>query len=171
MTQQVANVNPRSTGKIIFLDFDDVICLNSPYGGHDVFHKRRQAPDLWARLFDPDCVAVLREIHHEHQPHYVLTTSWIDYADQSGFETILNNTGLNFVAQALHEHWCARQERGMNRADAIRHWLSQHSVDRFLVLDDEMSGVGLQGWTEAILCRVNEGLVRAHVDEAARKFL
>ena len=162
--------NLATTEKVIFLDFDDVIFLNSPYGGHDVFHKRRRPVDLWERLFDPGCLAVLGAIHQAHLPKYVLTTSWIDYADRSGFEAILKATGLSYVAQGLHEEWSAPQGPGMTRADAIRRWLSDHPVGRFLVLDDEMWGVGLKGWPEAILCRVNEGLVSEHADEADRIF-
>ena len=46
---------------IIFLDFDDVICLNKHYGGYDVF-----APDppdeLWQQLFHPPAIAVLQAL-------------------------------------------------------------------------------------------------------------
>ena len=151
---------------ILFLDFDDVICLNQPYGGHDVFHRRNAPADLWEKLFSPPCIEQLRAIHDAHHPWYVLSTSWVVYADRPGFDRILTRAGLPFVASSLHADWCVSQGASESRADAIRHWLDTHEESSFLILDDEASGTGLRNWPEAILCRVNEGLTPEHVSRA-----
>ncbi|NMM14932.1 MAG: hypothetical protein HHJ17_15535 [Rhodoferax sp.] len=52
---------------LLFLDFDDVICLTKPYGGHDVIQSSIEAPtDLWERLWNPPSIKVLRNILAKH---------------------------------------------------------------------------------------------------------
>ena len=156
--------------KVLFLDFDDVICLNKPYGGHDVFHRKKAPPDLWERLFSESCKQQLREINDAHHPSYVLTTSWVGYADRAEFERILVNAGLPFVVRSMHRDWCVSQGVRDSRADAIRRWLDTHEPASFLVLDDESSGTGLKDWPQAILCTVNVGLSPEHVLRAQTIF-
>lgn len=53
---------------VLFLDFDDVICLNNPYGGYDALTALAEAAragtplsaddDLWSKLFDSKRVAI-----------------------------------------------------------------------------------------------------------------
>ena len=74
---------------IIFLDFDDVICLNAPYGGYDVCAPD-PPEDLWSKLFHPPAVAVLRVLVDEFDPRFVLTTSWLRLLDRSGFDGLLS---------------------------------------------------------------------------------
>lgn len=62
---------------VIFLDFDDVICLNNPFGGYDVmlsFSKAERSEssvceedELWVKLFDADAKGNLELIHREFQ--------------------------------------------------------------------------------------------------------
>jgi hypothetical protein len=57
---------------VLFLDFDDVICLNRPYGGYDIAAPERPA-DLWEKLWHTPAVAVLESVVAELQPHVVPT--------------------------------------------------------------------------------------------------
>ena len=70
---------------LVFLDFDDVICINKPYGGHDVLRSEANVPnDLWERLWHPPAVATLRAIFEEFAPQVVITSSWLRFLDRDG---------------------------------------------------------------------------------------
>lgn len=42
----------KSAGRpLVFLDFDDVICINKPYGGRDILESEANTPaNLWERF-------------------------------------------------------------------------------------------------------------------------
>lgn len=100
---------------ILFLDFDDVLCLNDPLGGYDVLealrevqHGRNALGDfatLWRTLFHPFSVTFLEDIHQEFAPAYVLSTNWTRFMDRETLVTVLRQTGLAFVADNLHRDW------------------------------------------------------------------
>ncbi len=153
---------------LVLLDFDDVICLNNPYSGHDVLASDPPA-DLWRRLFHPPAIAVLKAVHNEFQPQWVLTTSWIRFLDRPAAVTVLRRGGLPFVAPNLHEHWDAEQHLGEDRATACRRWLSKHHEgEPYIILDDEASGTGLaeSSWRRSgnvVLCKEGVGLHAGHL--------
>lgn len=141
---------------VLFLDFDDVICLNQRYGGYDVLYALREAErrgveidigdDLWSELFDSAAKAHLAQVHEEFLPLYVLSTSWRWFFDRDMFITTLDASGLAFVARNLHDDWCTPQiSRNAQRATEIRRWLSNHPecVDSWVAIDDELSGTGI----------------------------
>ena len=73
-------------------------------------------------------------------------------------------SGLNVVADALHPHWEAPPSVGRTRLEAVELWLAaHHRGEPFAVIDDELSGVGLE-WSQldvegrVVLCRAREGL-------------
>ena len=158
---------------IVFLDFDDVICLNRHYGAYDVF-----APDppdeLWQQLFHPPAIAVLQALTDEFDPHFVLTTSWLLRMDRGRCDDILKRSGLNVVADALHPHWQAPPSVGRTRLEAVELWLAAHHCgEPFAVIDDELSGVGLGGSRfdaegRVVLCRAGEGLHRGYLSRLQR---
>ena len=160
---------------LLFLDFDDVICLNDPYGGYDVFAPDRPH-DLWERLWAPRSVAVLREVVAAHNPEVVLTTSWLRLMDRDGFDALFAMTGLAFLGSALHQYWEAPQDRGGTRLQAVERWLHAHYEGQALVvLDDPLSGTGLRGsqldrMSAVILCQVAQGLLPSHVPLIAAAF-
>jgi len=151
---------------LLFLDFDDVICINSPYGGYDVIAATNgSAPaDLWERLWHPPATAALKMIFDEFAPEVVITSSWLRFFDREGVVSLLGKTGLGHVADGLHVAWEAPQDRGATRLDAIESWLAKnHAGQPFVVLDDSMSGTGLRGsrLDQAgclVLCDVGVGL-------------
>ncbi len=162
------------TRPILFLDLDDVICINAPYGGYDVFAPSRP-DDLWERLFHEPAVEVLLKILEDHRPYVVLTTSWLRLMDRDGFEQMFARTGLSAVTASLHPTaWEARQGSGETRLEAIQGWLAvHHSQEPFVVLDDALSGTGLIGSSmqeagAVVLCELNVGLTADHVSKVNR---
>ena len=122
---------------ILFLDFDDVICLNNPFGGYDALTALAEAArvgkplsaldELWSKLFDAQAVSHLRLVHEEFSPRYVLSTSWRWFFDRDLLERTLELGGLGFVAQRLHQDWTTPQvSRRAHRAVEISSWLEQH---------------------------------------------
>ena len=167
---------------VVFLDFDDVLCLSRPYGGYDAMlamgaidngeSSLDDYAELWAGLFDKAAVANLKKIHDEFSPIYVLSTSWIKMLDLSSLVLILRQCGLDFVVNSLHLDWSTTSsQRSGVRADEVRGWLERHPevADRWLVLDDEHSGTGLGDWPVEnergfiTLCKQGVGLTECEV--------
>lgn len=154
---------------LVFLDFDDVICLNQRYGGYDVFSPD-PPEELWGDLFHLPAVELLRAITQEFDPRFVVTTSWLRLIERDGFDRIFRKTGLDFVGCRLHSSWQAPQDRGMTRHAAIKRWLAAHHLgEPFVVLDDEWSGTGFAGSRmqkqgRVVLCQVDVGLHAGHLD-------
>ncbi len=157
---------------IVFLDFDDVICVNCVYGGYDVIAPDPPV-DLWENLFHEPAVATLLEIIEDHGPQVVITTSWLRFLTREALETILRKTQMEPVADALHSEWEAPQDAGCDRLQAIQRWLkANHRGEPFVILDDEASGTGLRGSELdkagcVVLCLENVGLDRGHLPKVA----
>lgn len=157
---------------LVFLDFDDVICLNAPYGGYDVMRAAyEEPPDLWRRLFHPSSVDVLCAIIREHTPRVVITSSWLRFLDRKGMDAVLERAGLAILKDSLHEAWDAPQLRQETRLSAIERWLAAHyRGGPFVVLDDGLSGIGLAGSRldkkgHVVWCSEGVGLTSAHIEQ------
>jgi hypothetical protein len=163
---------------LLFLDFDDVICLNDPYGGYDVMRAAHDEPaDLWTRLFHKPCVEVLLAIVREHGPRVVITSSWLRFLDRQAMDAVLERTGLAEVKDALHDVWDAPQMRQESRLSAIERWLSAHlqDGDSLIVIDDKLSGTGLAGSRleksgRVVWCSEGVGLTSEHLEHVRRAF-
>lgn len=157
---------PPSQPPLLFLDLDDVLCINNPYGGYDVLAGASgPAPaDLCERIWHPPATAALKMIFDEFAPEVVITSSWLRFFDREGVVSLLGKTGLGYVADSLHVAWEAPQNRGATRLVAVESWLAKnHSGQPFVVLDDSLSGTGLRGslLDQAgclVLCEVGVGL-------------
>lgn len=161
---------------LVFLDFDDVICLNSPYGGYDVLEayansvmsgvpiETRHA--LWGGLFDITAKRHLQLLNEEYSPVYVLSTSWRWFFDRDMLVQTLQLGGLGFVARNLHDDWCTPQvSRSAHRIAEVSQWLSRHpeAENQWVVLDDEVSCTGLFIWNYlkrefVLMCGEGKGL-------------
>ena len=156
----------------LFLDFDDVLCLNAPYGGGHI-RRATQEPlpaDFWPRLFHRPAIETLLEVMAEHTPQIVVTTSWLRFLERQGIDLILRRTGLTAVADGLHDvAWDAPQRHDGTRLSAINEWLKRyHSGEPFVVLDDLDSGTGLLNSRhhkagKVVLCTPCVGLEAAHL--------
>ena len=160
---------------ILFLDFDDVLCLNNPYGGYDALTALAEAAragtplsaddDLWSKLFDTQAVSHLKLVHEAFSPRYVLSTSWRWFFDRNLLEKTLELGGLSFVAQGLHRDWTTPQvSRKAHRAVEINSWLELHpeSAHLWAALDDGLSGTGFENWSRerrkfVVLCQEGVG--------------
>lgn len=159
---------------LLFLDFDDVICLNAPYGGYTVraalndgsFHS---AQDLHEKLFDDESKNLLEAIDDEFHPLYVLSTSWRLLFTQLELIEILNCCDLNFVSKGMHQEWSTPELKMQGlRAAEIKSWLRLHPEFsyRWVVLDDKLSGCGFKMWSSeersyVVLCQEHIGLREA----------
>ncbi len=157
---------------VLFLDIDDVLCLNQPYGIEDVCHtpKSEQPADLYARLWSPSAVDVLRTVAAEFDPEFVITSRWQMRLTNESFKPLFRLTGLPEVAEALHrDRPFAEQPFAWTRFAAIAHWLMcMERESHFVVLDDPVSGGCLPGtWVEdqgrLVMCEHRVGLRREHL--------
>jgi len=163
--------NVRTQGRpLLFLDFDDVLCLNKPYCSHDVFQKEAERPiDLWERLWHPPAAQTLLSIVDEYRPYIVITTNWLRLLERDAFIALFKRTGLDVIADVLHDVWDAPQDRGSTRYEAIEKWLREHYDGQpLVVLDDERSGTGLLGSRLdkagcVVLCKAGVGLHTGHL--------
>jgi len=177
---------------VLFLDFDDVICLNKTCGGYDVLLAISQVKngqsasldggefrDLWAQLFDADAKAHLHLLHKEFSPSYVLSTSWRKFMDKDSFVAVLRRSGLGFVADNLHPDWKTPTEfSAPDRAREISHWLSRHPdvEGRWVVLDDELSGTGFAHWPSPelmpylVFCKESVGITAIEFEKLREAF-
>lgn len=161
----------RTTGRpLVFLDLDDVICINKPYGGRDILKSEAQVPtDLWERLWHPPAVATLKSIFDEFAPQVVITSSWLRFLDRAGVASLFRKTGLELVASALHPTLEAPQNHGATRLHAIETWLGKYyNGQPVVVLDDAQSGTGLRGSRldragHVVLCETDVGLHQGHL--------
>jgi len=165
---------------IVFLDIDDVLCLNDPYGGTDALEAvngRHADPDTVLReIFAARPKRVLESLHEQMQGRlrYVISSSWRQAFSREQIERIFRSANLGFVAVGLHEQW--KTPRGLritSRIEEIESWLRQyHRGEPFIVLDDDYSCSTLDGFDEGLphpltdrvlLCTVGTGLTDEHL--------
>jgi hypothetical protein len=154
---------------IIFLDFDDVIALNTIYGGYDVISPGAKPADLYSKLFHPPAVELLLHVVKVHKPLVVITTSWLRFLERDGMEQLLRKTAMVAIANALHDAWEAPALRGMSRLEQIDVWLAHHhNGEPYVVLDDFLSGTGLlksshDRTKRVVFCEEGIGLHEGHL--------
>jgi hypothetical protein len=165
---------------IVFLDIDDVLCLNNPYGGFDALEavKGRHAdPDTVLReIFAAEPKRVLESVHKEMggQLRYVISSTWRQAFSREQMERVFRTAAVGFVAVGLHEKWETPSRLWRtDRIEEIESWLHQyHRGEPFVVLDDDYSGTSLTGIDEefkhplaarVVLCPVGVGLTVEHL--------
>jgi hypothetical protein len=165
---------------IVFLDIDDVLCLNNPYGGSDALEAvngRHADPDSVLReIFAAEPKRVLERVHKEMggQLRYVISSSWRQVFSREQIECVFRTADVGFVAVDLHEKW--ETPSGLRKTDRIAEiesWLQRnHQGEPFVVLDDDYSGTSLSGIDEelrhplaarVVLCPVGVGLTVEHL--------
>jgi hypothetical protein len=174
VTMKTANAEDEGL-PIVFLDIDDVLCLNDPYGGLDALEavKGRHAdPDTVLRkIFAAEPKRVLESVHREMggQLRYVISSSWRQVFSREQIERVFRTADIGFVGVCLHEKWeTPSRLRSTYRIEEIESWLHHyHQGEPFVVLDDEYSGTSLTGIDEdlkhplavrVVLCPVGVGL-------------
>lgn len=173
---------------ILFLDFDDVICLNNPFGGYDALTALAEAAragtplraldELWVKLFDAQAVLHLTLVNEAFSPQYVLSTSWRWFFERDLLEKTLELGGLGFVARRLHLDWTTPQaSRRAHRAVEIKQWVDRHpeSAQSWAVLDDGLSGTGFENWPKeqrkfVVLCQEGVGFQKEELQRLKSAF-
>jgi len=169
---------PTDQRPVLFLDFDDVLCLNKTYGGYDAMHALSQVENkqaslerfeyLWRDLFTGWSKKHLMALHVEFNPLYVLSTSWTHFMNKAAMVAILRQSGLAHVADNLHPAWETVKGKGYpDRVKEIRDWIALHPEHRnhWVVLDDPYSGADLATWPVKheqpfiVLCQTDAGFV------------
>lgn len=152
---------------VVFLDFDDVICLNSPYGGYDAkLAINDESSEIWARLFDEKSKKNLQTLNDKFAPWYVISSSWWWLFDKDELVEVMQRSGLYFVADNLHSTWATpKQSRQGMRAAEVKNWLALHPEfsNLWVVVDDKLSGTGFKNWSRealsyVVLCQLEVGL-------------
>lgn len=168
-----------SSGFVVFLDFDDVICLNAPYGGYDaklaLSNEEQALPtnyQIWHQLFDESAKNHLRRLHNSWMPTYVISSSWRGIFEKVEILSILERCGLDFVALHMHEDWSTPKSTVQGRRSSeIGGWLRQHpeATQSWVILDDTHSGKDLLRSTLdlsfIVLCQESIGLQQAEAEK------
>ena len=138
---------------VLFLDLDDVLCINSPCGGFDAIAavNGRHVNPAWVyqRLFEPDAVSAMKQVHDKMNAaiRYVISSTWRESFSRAQLEVVFRRTGLGFVANRLleGEKWRTPPKFGRShRIDEIAQWLDRHHQgEPFVILDDTHSGASL----------------------------
>ena len=165
---------------IVFLDIDDVLCINDPYGGSDALDAvegRHAEPDRVLReIFAMQTKRVLETLHKEMGGNlrYVISSSWRRAFSREQIVRVFTTAGLGFVVACLHDQWeTPRKLWPTERIEEIQWWLQEHHRgEPFVVLDDEYSGESLAGVCDdldhplaerVVLCRIGVGLTADHL--------
>ena len=164
---------------VLFLDIDDVLCLNTIYGSYDVVSALQGVhpfpDDVFEKAFDSRACEVLAGVHSAMggQLQYVISSTWRESFDEEQMREVFRRTGIGFVGRALHARWCTpiRPESG-RRVDDIAAWLDRwHAGESFAILDDDYSGYSLAPAItvgghpfhgRVVLCQEKVGLLTEH---------
>lgn len=148
---------------VVILDFDDVLAVHREYTSSQVLAAFKSStldatPAMWDHIFHYSARTNLRTLHDEFTPKYVISSSWTLHFDRAQICEVLRRTGLEFVAENLHQDWCTPREEGSYRLTEIDGWLDMHALGTplpFVILDDLLSGQSLPGShleERAVLC-------------------
>ena len=166
---------------LFFIDMDDVLVLDARYTSYQVRECFRRNDmtwrELWDGLVDSGARTNLLALHNEFSPVYVASSSWTKILTREQFVEVLRRTGLDFVADNLHEEWATPKFPGKYRDDEIWSWLGTVFPDTppasliLLVLDDDESGWTLAGSPldragQVVLCEVWRGLTTEKLEHA-----
>jgi hypothetical protein len=133
----VAELPSQDRRPILFLDIDDVLCLNEPFSGFEVLQALRgrgsEPERVIGSAFSPAAVAVLKAAEAAVGPmQYVISSSWRLLMTREEFCRILRAGGLDSVADTLGVGtWATPEIAGGTRyASARDRSLARHASCR-----------------------------------------
>jgi hypothetical protein len=172
----------RDASPVLFLDLDDVLCLNKPFGCQDAWealHGRHpRQGHVFRELFSAPAVGTLQRVHQSFggDLRYVISSTWRERFGRREMERLLASAGAPFAADALDaaDQWRTPAKLlRRQRVDEIDAWLQRyHRGESFAVLDDLHSGASLHlaanDQTHAVhrrvvLCEPGVGLTHEHI--------
>ena len=117
--------------KYILLDFDGVLTSDT-FSRQCIFEHRRE--NLFGiDWFDPSCIDALRYLVEETGARIVVSSSWRDLGEYR----LRKLWEYNQMPGCLDEASMTTPEYKQKKEDAIKHWISAHEKDSFVVLDDD----------------------------------
>lgn len=166
---------------LVFLDIDDVLCVDRTLNTRQVSAALAgdvtvNADEVWKHIFHAAAVENLRQLHAEYGPDYVVSSSWTLHLSREQLCATFQLTGLDFVAENLHQFWCCPRDEGSCRLWEIEAWLDTHlpkGAMPFVIIDDVISGGSLVGSdleTHTVFCNASAGFMYPQL-QAARKIL
>lgn len=156
-TTAIANTI-RDRRPLIFLDIDDVLSLHPRLNARQALAAIRgdQSIDpqyIWQNIFHAAASENLRQLDLEFSPLYVISSSWTSRLNRDQICETFVRTGLQFVANNLHERWCTVGWAQSSRFAEIHAWLDANWAHLyklplsppFVIIDDVRSGSSLIG--------------------------
>lgn len=160
---------------IVFIDIDDVLCLTPTLNTTQVLaalagDETVDAAYVWAEIFYQHAVENLRQLNEEFRPWYVISSSWTLHLTKEQLIATFRATGMQFVAENLHQHWCTPRDDDSYRLVEIEAWLDLHrwrgtrllGPAPFVIIDDVLSGPSLLGShleEHAVFCEASGGFL------------
>lgn len=135
--------------KYVLLDFDGV--LTSDAFTRQCVFEHRQENLFGVDWFAPTCVDALRQIVEETAAGIVISSSWRELGDNR----LRKLWEHNRMPGSLDDTTPTTPEYILMKEEAIKHWISAHEGDRFVVLDDDNLDV-----PNLIKTKPQEGLTR-----------
>lgn len=174
------NIKMGDVRPLVFLDMDDVLCLDDVHHSGKMLNIFRQTiadyPEMWERLVDAGAAENLRQLHAEFNPMYIISSSWATYLDREHMCEALTRTQLQFVVENLHANWKTPRALSSSRRDEIQWWLDAHREPSqpFIIIDDSLSGTRLAhsplAWDgHVVLCKGGFGFTKKRLKEACRQ--
>jgi hypothetical protein len=174
-------VKQKNRAPILFLDIDDVLCLNDKYGGYDVIDalkgRHRSAEAVFRDVFSHAACDTLKQIHDamEGSVRYVISSTWREKFDREQLGDVFRRCGCDFIAASIHEAWRTPVNKPAGeRGNDIAQWLDRHlRGEPFAIVDDTYSGLSLQpALTDpshpfagrVVLCQERVGLLPEHIE-------
>lgn len=149
----MGNAQPKLKRPVVFLDIDDVLCVHRTLNTRQVLavlagDETVDADTVWQQIFHASARANLRQLNEEFEPLYVISSSWTLHLTKEQLCDTFRQTGLEFVADNLHEKWCTPRDKDSYRLTEIEAWLDAYALwtpTPYLIVDDELSGQSLVG--------------------------
>ncbi len=136
---------------LVFLDIDDVLCVHRTMNTREVLAALSgddtvNAANVWQEIFHASVRENLRQLHDEFEPLYVISSSWTLHPNRGQQCQVFRRTGLEFVAENLHEHWHTLRDKNGDsyRLVEIDAWLDAHALMTpvaYVIIDDVVSDV------------------------------
>jgi hypothetical protein len=179
---QPAQMRRHDQRPCVFLDIDDVLCVHRTLNTKDVLavlagDETVAASTVWQHIFHRHAVENLRQLDDEFRPLYVISSSWTLHLSKEQLCTTFAATGLGFVAESLHVHWCTPRDEDSYRLVEIDAWLDTHAwrgsrllaPAPFVIIDDVLSGQSLVGShleEHTVFCEASGGFLYPKLKQA-----
>lgn len=172
--------------KIIFLDHDGVICLQSEWGSRFTNRSSTCPVDSKFDIFNKKAIDVLNEILKETDAEIVISSDWRFFADLSELKQLysvrnvtkgpIDTTSIGKYDYEVPEDYPYNRQLQLeqNRSLEILHWLKNHpEVTHWVAIDDlnmgERDGWGLSNFVFTSM--PTEGIKQTGIKEKILKFL